>query len=175
MITICYCSQNYRSTQQSYWYGLGLADLVWAHWSICIIWYGNQRMASLWCPWQGWSGWLGPLFIGFFSFKKSAWLCMEVTRFQENKGEQVTSLKAQTQTSPITSFSLLWPKQVKKPIQMTGIKKLTPHLKGRRNKNLWPITQNYSQGLTVERAKVSIWKQNDLHSSCDTLSYTGRI
>lgn len=38
---------------------------------------------------------------------------MEVTRFQENKGEQVTSLKAQTQTSPITSFSLLWPKQVK--------------------------------------------------------------
>ena len=97
-----------------------------------------------------------PLSVGFFSFKKSAWLCMDMTRFQENKGEQVTSLKAKAQTSPITSVSLLWPKQVEKPIQMTGIKKLTPHLKGRRNKSLWPVTQNYCQGLTVERASVSI-------------------
>ena len=49
---------------------------------------------------------------------------MEVTRFQKNKGKQVTSLKAEAQTSPITSISLLWPKQLEKPIQMTEIKKL---------------------------------------------------
>lgn len=58
--------------------------------------------------WAGLDDWDLSSLVSFHS-KKSAWLCMEVTSFQENKGEQVTSLKAQTQTSPITSFSLLWP------------------------------------------------------------------
>ena len=39
MITICCCSESYRSTQQSCWSGLGWADLGWAHWSICIIFF----------------------------------------------------------------------------------------------------------------------------------------
>ena len=55
---------------------------------------------------------------------------MEDTEFQESEGEQIRLLETRTQ-SLLPLYSEACP--------ITGVEKLTPPLKGRRYKNLWPI------------------------------------